>query len=84
MIGESGSTVTVLSDAFFTHLACGQPQDGLSDIKIPNVSQELDKYISTLSRWKRWEYKYMKTKALSLIWLEKEIFRRIATSAIPK
>ena len=76
----TNNTITVLADSFFTNLVCQKSVDELfqSEDKIPDISQ-LDTYIRSKSWWKRCEYKYMKTKAKTLIWVEKELFRKIAT-----
>jgi hypothetical protein len=71
-------TITVLADSFFTNIVCNESVDGLyMNGAIPNVSR-LDAYIKQLGWWRGWEYKYMTTKAKASIWMEKELFRRIA------
>ena len=69
-------TVTVLSEAYFTHLACNEPVEGLMTGEIPTV--KLSKYIEKLNWWRRYEYHYMEWRARTGIWIQKELFRRIA------
>jgi len=41
---------------------------------------DIDMYVMGLHWRKRWEFGYMKGKARVFIWVEKEHFRRFATS----
>ena len=44
--------------------------------EIPTV--KLSKYIERLNWWQRYEYYYMEWKARTSIWIQKELFGRIA------
>lgn len=72
--------ITVLTDSYFTNLACNEPVDGLfvADKVIPDVSQ-LELFVKGLGFCKWVEYRYMFTKAKLMIWMEREFFGRIAT-----
>src|ERR1700694_4988228 len=75
---NSGPTITILSDTFFTNIACHLPLDGLSHGPIPDTSH-LDHYITTLPLLQNWKYNYMKQKVLTISSLEKYFFKKIAT-----
>jgi hypothetical protein len=75
---NSGPTITILSDVFFTHLVCHLSLDDLSDGPIPDMSQ-FDTFITNLAHWKQWKYKYMTKKVLIMSYLEKQLFKKIAT-----
>jgi hypothetical protein len=72
----SKQTVTILSDAFFTNLACKQPLAGLAD---DTIDFDLDACTKEFNLWKRMGYRYMKIRAMMNMWLERELFQRIAT-----
>jgi len=76
-INPPGKQITVLSDLFFTNLICVEPLNHLCVGDIPEVDIEL--YVRGLNWRKRWEFRYMKAKAIGLIWAERELFGRIAT-----
>lgn len=76
-ITTPGKEILVLSDLFFTNLVCGQSVERLCKGDVPAV--DLEAYIQRLRWRKRWEFRYMKTKAVALKWVERELFRRIAT-----
>jgi hypothetical protein len=74
----TNNTVLVLTDSFFTNLVCHESLDGLYTGTMPDLSK-LDTHFGQLTWWKQCEYKYMKMKAKVSIWVDKELFRRIAT-----
>ena len=76
-INPPGKEVTVLSDLVFTNLVCGESVNGLCHGEVPDVDVEL--FARGLHWRKRWEFRYMKAKAMTLIWAEKQLFERIAT-----
>lgn len=73
-------TITVLSDNYFTRLACSYPpvDTCTPDSSIPSISG-IDGYISHMNWQHRLYLKYMKTKARLELWSQTELFKRIAT-----
>jgi len=76
-INPPGKESAVLSDLFFTNLVCGEPVDGMCQGDVPDVI--IEAFVQELHWRKRWEFRYMKAKAMALIWAEKQLFGRIAT-----
>jgi len=76
-INPPGKESTILSDLFFTNLVCGETVDGLCHGDVPGVN--IEAFVRQLHWRKRWEFRYMKAKAMALIWAEKQLFGRIAT-----
>jgi Protein of unknown function (DUF1365) len=74
-------TVTILSDAFFTNLACGGDIAGLFEGKF-DKGVDLEGYNAGRLEWReRLYFRYMVMKARISIWMQQEVFRRIATFA---
>jgi hypothetical protein len=78
--GVPSETVTILSDAFFTNLACGANIAGLYAGKFDGLV-DLEGYAGRLAWRERVYLRYMVMKARISIWMDKELFTRIATFA---
>ena len=71
-------TVTVFSDAFFTNLVCGEPVEGLYEGNFDKPVGWRD-YRGHLGWQARWIMRYMVMKVKISRWIEREVFKRIAT-----
>jgi hypothetical protein len=77
-ISSSGKrTINVYSDNFFSRLVCGYPTGDTSDGKV-EISG-LEEYVQRLDWRQRWYYTFMKTRARFEFWVQRELFKRIAT-----
>jgi len=77
-VNVPSETVIVFSDAFFTSLVCGEPLEGLYEGKFDKTA-DLRDYEEYLGWQERWIMRYMVTKARMSRWIERAVFRRIAT-----
>ena len=76
-INPPSDTIIVLSESFFTYLACNEPVDTLAIGHIPDM--QLSKYVEELSWLQRCKHYFVHKRAIMAIKIEKEFFRRIAT-----